>query len=163
MGEEASEPFRCRRGAGLDARPPIHTGQRPPEFKPRRAGKKDIVQTMSLLGSAFNGGPPFPPPALPGGTTSPSAIPVGPASFSRALPVSIPAGLIETDSLIRFHQPRPSSKPRVDSCIRLFEACSAFHSPYGLPSCLVAFSDLLHHRLQQSRCLHRWADAVFSI
>ena len=108
-------------------------------------------------------GPPFPPPALPGGTTSPSAIPVGPASFSRALPVSIPAGLIETDSLIRFHQPRPSSKPRVDSCIRLFEACSAFHSPYGLPSCLVAFSDLLHHRLQQSRCLHRCADAVFSI
>jgi len=32
-------------------------------------------------------GAPFPPPALLVGTTSPSAIPVGPASFSRALPV----------------------------------------------------------------------------
>ena len=131
------------------------------------SGRGGLARRTSCKRCPFLGPPstgaPFPPPALPGGTTSPSAIPVAPASFSRALPVSIPAGLIETDSLIRFHQPRPSSKPRVDSCIRLFKACSAFHSPYGLPSCLVAFSDLLHHRLQQSRCLHRWADAVFSI
>ena len=38
-----------------------------------------------------------------------------------------PAGLMETCSLIRFHQLRPSPKPgRVGSCISLFEACSAF-------------------------------------
>ena len=38
-----------------------------------------------------------------------------------------PAGLMETCSLIRFHQLRPSPKPwRVGSCIVRFEACSAF-------------------------------------
>jgi hypothetical protein len=37
------------------------------------------------------------------------------------------AGLMETCSLIRFHQLRPSPKSgRVGSCISRFEACSAF-------------------------------------
>src|SRR5215469_3060973 len=38
-----------------------------------------------------------------------------------------PAGLMESCSLVSFHQLRPSPKPgRVGSCISLFEACSAF-------------------------------------
>ena len=38
-----------------------------------------------------------------------------------------PAGLIETCSLVRFHQLRPSPKSgRVGSCISRFGACSAF-------------------------------------
>src|SRR5262249_6419974 len=38
-----------------------------------------------------------------------------------------PAGQMETCSLMRFHQLRPSPKPgRVGSCVSRFEACSAF-------------------------------------
>src|SRR5499433_2678954 len=38
-----------------------------------------------------------------------------------------PAGQMETCSLVRFHQLRPSPKSgRVGSCINVFEACSAF-------------------------------------
>src|SRR5215469_651970 len=69
-----------------------------------------------------------------------------------------PAGLIETNSLIRFHQLRPSPKPwRVGSCINLFEACSAFTH---VTACMLAESpwDPLHQRLQQLRCLHCRSD-----
>jgi hypothetical protein len=69
-----------------------------------------------------------------------------------------PAGLIETCSLMRFHQLRPSPKPgRVGSCITLFEACSAFTH---VTACTLAKSpsDSLHQRLQQSRCLHCCSD-----
>ena len=124
--------------------------------------KKDIVQTVSLLASAFNGGRrflrrryssvlPAPPPSQSARPLSHercqlilSASPLG-LPVLRRVPfwlqavASILAGLIETNSLIRFHQPRPSSKPRVDSCIRLFEACSGFTH---LTVCLLAWSPL---------------------
>ena len=94
--------------------------------------KKDIVQTVSLLASVFNGGPPFlrrhyssvlpaPPPSQSARPLSHercqlilSASPLG-LPVLRRVPfwlqavASILAGPIETNSLIRFHQPRPSS------------------------------------------------------
>jgi len=69
-----------------------------------------------------------------------------------------PAGLMETCSLVRSHQLRPSPKPgRVGSCISRFEACSAFTH---VTACMLAWSpcDLLHQRLQQLRYLHRCSD-----
>jgi hypothetical protein len=69
-----------------------------------------------------------------------------------------PAGLMETCSLVPFHQLRPSPKPgRVGSCISLFEACSAFTH---VTACTLAKSpsDSLHQRLQQFRCLHCCSD-----
>jgi hypothetical protein len=51
-----------------------------------------------------------------------------------------PAGLMETCSLIRFHQLRPSPKSeRVGSCISRFEACSAFTH---VTACMLAESPM---------------------
>src|SRR5215469_3265626 len=51
-----------------------------------------------------------------------------------------PAGLMETCSLVRFHQLRPSPKPgRVGSCVSRFEACSAFTH---VTACMLAESPL---------------------
>ena len=51
-----------------------------------------------------------------------------------------PAGLMETCSLVRSHQLRPSPKPgRVGSCITRFEACSAFTR---VTACMLAWSPL---------------------
>src|SRR5262249_60482958 len=55
---------------------------------------------------------------------------------------NIPAGLMETCSLIRFHQLRPSPKPgRVGSCVSRFEACLAFTHVMACKRCLRCCSD----------------------
>jgi len=60
--------------------------------------------------------------------------------FSLHAVATIPAGAMETCSLMRFHRLRPSPCIRwVGSCINLFEACSAFTH---VTACMLAESPL---------------------
>jgi hypothetical protein len=89
-------------------------------------------------------------------TAGTSRVAYGP--LCRHAVANTPAGLTESCSLVSFHQLRPSPKSgRVGSCISRFEACSAFTH---VTACLLteSLNDLLHQRLQQSRCLHRCSD-----
>ncbi len=89
-------------------------------------------------------------------TVGTSRVVYGP--LCRHAVASYPGRMDGICSLVLFHRLRPSPKPRrVGSCVNLFEACSAFTY---VTACLLveSLNDLLHQRLQQSRCLHCCSD-----
>jgi hypothetical protein len=64
-----------------------------------------------------------------------------------------------TCSLVQFHSLRPSHELWAGRLLHhYFRGQLSVHSRYGLHARQVAFSDPLHQRLQQSRCLHRCSD-----